>query len=165
MPVLYHLLTFHMWPEAIGLNYRLASLLASKWEHPYSCTLCWLRCSLAFSLLHSAIQSIRGARSPCRHAIKTSTVVDLVNVESNISLDVQLMNTNPSLSFFIFLPVHHESLVLYLFLQLCFHHMLLLVYIPITFWLDIITPQVERRKKEEMNVEKSHKSACVCPMF
>ena len=154
-----------MWPVAIALNYRLASLLASKWEHPYSSTLCWLHCSLAFSLLRPAIQSIRGAQLSCGHAIKTPTVVDFINVESNISPDVQLINTNSSLSFFIFLPVHHESLVLYLFLQLCFHHILLLVYIPITFWLDVITPQVERRKKEKMNVVKSHKSACVCPMF
>ena len=117
-----------MWHAAIALNYRLAYLLASKWEHPYSSTLCWLHCSLAFSLLRPAIQSIRGARLSCGHAIKTPTVVDLVNVESNISPDVQLMNTNSSLSFFIFLPVHHEFLVLYLFLQLCFHHMLLLIY-------------------------------------
>jgi len=29
-------------------------------------------------------------------------------------------------------------------------------------WCWEITPQVERKKK---NVEKSHKSACVCPMF
>ena len=41
---------------------RLASLLADKWEHPYSSTLSWLRCLLSFSLLRSAIQCIRGAR-------------------------------------------------------------------------------------------------------
>ena len=46
--------------EASTFYKRLASLLASKWDHPYSSTLCWLRCSLAFSLLRSAIQSIRG---------------------------------------------------------------------------------------------------------
>ena len=63
---------------------RLASMLASKWDHPYSSTLCWLRCRLAFSLLRSAIQSIRGARSSCGHAIKILTVVDLVNMESKI---------------------------------------------------------------------------------
>ena len=63
---------------------RLASMLASKWDHSYSSTLCWLRCRLAFSILRSAIQSIRGARSSCGHAIKTPTVVDLVNMESKI---------------------------------------------------------------------------------
>ncbi len=71
--------------EANTFYKRLASLLASKWDHPYSSALCWLRCRLAFSLMRSAIQSIRGARSSCGHAIRTPTVVDLVNIESNIS--------------------------------------------------------------------------------
>ena len=58
---------------------RLASMLASKWDNQYSTTLCWLRCRLSFSLLRSAIQSIRGARSSCGHAFKTPTAIDLVN--------------------------------------------------------------------------------------
>ena len=33
---------------------RLASLLADRWEQPYSSTLGWLRCRLSFSLLRSA---------------------------------------------------------------------------------------------------------------
>ena len=70
--------------EANTFYKRLASLLASKWGHPYSSTLCWLRCRLAFSLMRSAIQSIRGARSLCGHAVRIPTVVDLVNIESNI---------------------------------------------------------------------------------
>ena len=45
--------------EANTFYKRLASLLATKWDHPYSTTLCWLRCRLGFSLLRSAIQSIR----------------------------------------------------------------------------------------------------------
>ena len=76
--------------EARTFYKRLASLLASKWDHPYSSTLCWLRCRLAFSLLRSAIQAIRGARSSCGCAIKIPTTVDLVNAESNISSSVQL---------------------------------------------------------------------------
>ena len=64
---------------------RLASMLASKWDHAYSSTLCWLQCRLAFSLLHSSIQAIRGARSSCGHAIKTPMVVDLINSESHFS--------------------------------------------------------------------------------
>ena len=72
--------------EASTFYKELALLLASKWDHPYSRTLCWLRCCLAFFLLHSAIQSIRGARLSCWHAINFSTVVDLVNAESNIHL-------------------------------------------------------------------------------
>ena len=63
---------------------RLASLLAEKWDHPYSSTLCWLRCRLGFSLLRSSILSIRGARSSRGHAIRTPMPVDLVNQESNI---------------------------------------------------------------------------------
>ena len=73
--------------EANTFYKRLASLLAPKWDHPYSSTLCWLRCTLAFSLC-SAIQAIRGAWSSSGHAIRIPTVVNLVNVESNISPDV-----------------------------------------------------------------------------
>ena len=74
--------------EASTFYKRLASMLASKWDHPYSSTLCWLRCRLGFSLLRSAIQAIRGARSSRGHAIRISTAVDLVNIESNISSTV-----------------------------------------------------------------------------
>lgn len=42
---------------------RLASLLASKRGHLYSTTMRWLRCRLSFSLLRSAINTIRGTRS------------------------------------------------------------------------------------------------------
>ena len=98
--------------EASTFYKRLAYLLASKWDHPYSSTLCWLRCSLAFSLLRSAIQSIRGARSSCGHAIRTPTAVDLLNAESNISPDV---NTNLSLSFF-FLYISYLSIMTLLFI-------------------------------------------------
>ena len=48
---------------------RLASLLAEKREQPYSITISWLRCTLSFSLLRSAIQCIRGARSRCGLAV------------------------------------------------------------------------------------------------
>ena len=42
---------------------RLASMLAEKWDQPYSNTLAWMRCKLSFALLRSAIQCIRGAHS------------------------------------------------------------------------------------------------------
>ena len=71
--------------EATVFYKRLASLLASKWDTSYNSTLCWLRCRLTFSLLRSAIQSIRGARSSSRNAIKVPTAIDLVNTESSIS--------------------------------------------------------------------------------
>ncbi len=44
--------------QATNFYKRLASLLADKWDQPYSTTLHWLRCSLSFSLLRSAIQCI-----------------------------------------------------------------------------------------------------------
>ena len=61
--------------HATNFYKRLASLLA------YSSTLYWLHCSLSFSLLHSAIQCIRGARFSRGHAVKQSPV-DLVTVDS-----------------------------------------------------------------------------------
>ena len=64
---------------------RLASLLADKWDHTYSKTLYWLRCRLSFSLLRSAIQCIRGARSSCGHAIHSSSPIDLVSTEAHFS--------------------------------------------------------------------------------
>ncbi len=56
--------------EATSFYKRLASLLSQKWEAPYSTTLCWLQCRLAFSLLCSSIQAIRGARSSRGHAAR-----------------------------------------------------------------------------------------------
>ena len=74
--------------EATNFYKHLASMLALKWDSPYSSTLCWLRCRLSFSLLRSAIQAIRGARSSRGHAIKPPTAVDLVTAESRLSSDL-----------------------------------------------------------------------------
>ena len=63
---------------------RLAILLADKWDQPYSTTLHWLRCSLSFSLLRSAIQCIRGARSSRGHAMKHHQLVDLVIAKASL---------------------------------------------------------------------------------
>jgi hypothetical protein len=63
--------------EATTFYKRLASCLAAKWDHPYSSTLSWLRCRLSFSLLRSAIQCIRGARSSRGHATKSPPPIDL----------------------------------------------------------------------------------------
>ena len=70
--------------EATMFYKRLASMLASKWDHSYSSTLCWLRCRLNFSLLRSSIQALRGSRSSIGHPVKVPVVVDLVNIESRI---------------------------------------------------------------------------------
>ena len=60
--------------QATAFYKRLASRLATKWDQPYSSTMAWLRCRLTFSLLRSAIQCIRGARSSCGHAIKAPPI-------------------------------------------------------------------------------------------
>ena len=49
--------------EATIFYKRLASMLSEKWDQHFSITMGWLRSILSFSLLHSAIQCIRGARS------------------------------------------------------------------------------------------------------
>ena len=71
--------------EATVFYKRLASLLAMKWDQPYSSTLSWLRCRLNFSLLRSAIQCIRGARSSVGQAMKTPPPMDLAMSELQIN--------------------------------------------------------------------------------
>ena len=46
---------------------RLASLLADKKDMSYSVVMSWLRCRVSFSLLRSAIDCLRGARSSKGH--------------------------------------------------------------------------------------------------
>ena len=43
--------------EATTFYKRLASLLAHKWDSPYSTTLCWLRCRITPSFAHPSKQS------------------------------------------------------------------------------------------------------------
>ena len=71
--------------EATNFYKRLASLLASKWDNQYCTTMAWLRCRLTYSLLRSAIQCIRGARSSHGRVIKSPLPPDLVNMESGIA--------------------------------------------------------------------------------
>ena len=62
--------TGSMGNEATTFFKRLASVLADKWDPHYSSALGWLRCRLSFSLLHCAIQAIRGhAASPHIYAM------------------------------------------------------------------------------------------------
>ena len=42
---------------------RLASLIADQRNQPYSAMMAWIRCSISFSLLRSAVTCLRGARS------------------------------------------------------------------------------------------------------
>ena len=65
---------------------RLASLISEKSSQSYSMTLYWLRCKLSFSLLRSAITSLRGSRS--YHRFKFSdTAIDLACAESRLEPD------------------------------------------------------------------------------
>ena len=48
--------------QATVFYQRLAAMLAEKWDQSYGSTLNWMHCSIS-SLLRSAIQYIRGARS------------------------------------------------------------------------------------------------------
>ena len=68
--------------EATHFYKRLASRLADKWDQPYSLMMRWLRCTISFALLHSAIQCIRGTRSSRGHAVFSP--VDLVTAEAKL---------------------------------------------------------------------------------
>lgn len=71
--------------EATTFYKRLASLLADHWDQPYSTTMSWLRCTISFCLLRSAIQCIRGARSSGGRFVKAVAPVDLIIAETNLS--------------------------------------------------------------------------------
>ena len=62
---------------------KLASMIATKHDQPYSSTMSWLRCTLSFALLRSSIQCIRGSRSAAGHAMKQQLPpIDLVRSEA-----------------------------------------------------------------------------------
>ena len=100
--------------EATAFYKRLASLLASKWDTPYCRTLNWLRCRLSFSLLRSAIQAVRGARSSVGRAVITTSVdPELAVVESKLHW-ITLWNTCSY-------PCVYELLIFIYFLFLFVH--------------------------------------------
>ena len=70
--------------EATVFYKHLASLLSAKWGDEYSVVLGWLQCCLGFSLLRSAIQCIRGARSSIGAYTRAPPPMDLVQVESHL---------------------------------------------------------------------------------
>ena len=73
--------------EATFFSKRLAFLLAQKWGDEYLIVMGWLRYSLSFSLVRSAIQCIRGAHSAIGHYITAPPPMDLVRVESNLTIE------------------------------------------------------------------------------
>ena len=60
-----------MAPTATTAYKRLASLLADKRKQEYSKTICWLRCTISFSLVRSAVMCLRGARSSIHRSSRT----------------------------------------------------------------------------------------------
>ena len=71
--------------EATTFYKNLASHLAEKRDNAYSSTMNWLRCLLSFSLLRSAIQCIRGARSSKGWVIGPSIPTDFINREAHLA--------------------------------------------------------------------------------
>ena len=70
-----------MAPAATIAYKRLASLLADKRQQTYNKTISWLRCSLSFSLVRSAVSCLRGARSSFHHPFRS---------DANVPLDVAI---------------------------------------------------------------------------
>ena len=62
---------------ATAVYKRLASQIAIKRDQPYSKIIAWLRCHICFSLLHSSVTAIRGARSSAGHASIDLAAVDV----------------------------------------------------------------------------------------
>ena len=73
--------------EATYFYKHFSSLLSRKWGDEYSVIMGWLLCSLSCSLLRSAIQCVWGARSSFRHHVAVPPPMDLVRVQSNLSLE------------------------------------------------------------------------------
>ena len=69
--------------EATAFYKRLADLMAVKNSAPYSTTLAWMRCTLSFSLLRSAVMCMRGSRSSS-HRVPVASL-ELGVAESHLS--------------------------------------------------------------------------------
>jgi hypothetical protein len=63
---------------------RLAALLAEKRNLPYSHVIGWLRCTLSFSLLRSAIMCIRGSRKVHNNPQPSESTIDLALHEARL---------------------------------------------------------------------------------
>ena len=72
-----------MGPLAITVYSKLASILADKWDRPYSHCMFCLHCQLCFSLLRSDIMYIRSHRSVAYKPIPSN--VDLAYSEAQLT--------------------------------------------------------------------------------
>ena len=69
--------------EATTFYKRLADLMSTKNNTTYSKTIAWIRCTLTFSLIRSAVMCIRGSRS-ISHRVPDSSI-ELGVAESHLS--------------------------------------------------------------------------------
>ena len=60
---------------------NLSYMISEKSETPYSITVCWIRCRLAFALLRSAVMCLRGCRSRKQQMTPPSSMLS-VSAES-----------------------------------------------------------------------------------
>ena len=61
-----------MAPGATIMYKRLASLLADKRQQEYSKIISWIRCTISFSLIRSAVMCLRGAQSSLHHPARST---------------------------------------------------------------------------------------------
>lgn len=74
-----------MGPSSKIVYKRLASLLSLKLKEHYSRSLLFIRCSIGFALLRSAIQCFRGSRSSYKSPLFSISCVDLALSEGQVS--------------------------------------------------------------------------------
>ena len=59
---------------------RLAELLATKRKSEYNITLAWMRCSLSFALLQSAVMAIRGSRDVASNRDRDANIIIIITI-------------------------------------------------------------------------------------
>ena len=74
---------FSKWWHGTTVYSKLASMVADKWDQPYSHCMFWLRCRLCFFLLRLAIMCIRGHRSVAHRPIPSN--IDLAYSEGRLT--------------------------------------------------------------------------------
>ena len=57
---------------------RLAELLAMKRKSEYNITLAWMRCSLSFALIRSAVTAIRGSRDVASNRDRDANIIIII---------------------------------------------------------------------------------------
>ena len=102
-------------PSAMVAFKRLAGLISQKYDQPYSSTLSFIRCMIAFSLIDSAIAYFRGPRSafhaPARDFNLTDNPLDLIHAEVHLQastpapISICKLDINRTLKFYLVIVV------------------------------------------------------------